>query len=175
MKSYLEIQVPIRYDAQWFVELRFALRQVNIRWQIGCYHITMAFLNETPLNVNLSPILEKHLNQLNAPTLSFDNLDAFSTQSGPHIIFLTATSIPDDFSSTIDSIRAELKAIGCQIQSSFRLHVTLGRVIDSNITLESVQKMVGTVSLPTITLTLSKVDYREFRGKTIYETKLRHQ
>ena len=47
MKSYLEIQVPLRYDAHWLEGLRTALHQINVRWQMGYYHITMAFLDET--------------------------------------------------------------------------------------------------------------------------------
>ena len=50
MKSYLEIYVPIQFDEPWFVELRNALTGVPVRWQTGYYHITMAFLNETPAN-----------------------------------------------------------------------------------------------------------------------------
>lgn len=172
MKSYLEIQVPLRYDAHWLEVLRTALHQVNVRWQMGYYHITMAFLDDTPQDINLCPILEKHLNRLNAPTLSFDKLDAFATRSGTYIIYLTASDIPQNFISVIESIRKELKETGCRIDSDFRLHVTLGRAFDSKIELSKLQEIIGTVSIPSISLTLTDVDYRVFRGKTIYEKKL---
>ncbi len=173
MKSYLEIQVPLRYDAPWQEELRDVLRHVNVRWQKGYYHITVAFLDETPLDKNLCPILERHLNQLNAPTLTFDKLDVFSTRSATHIIYLTASDVPHDFLSAIDSIRTELKAAGSRMDSNFRLHVTLGRVVDPRIKLQTLRELVGKVPLPSLPLTLCDVDYREFRGRTFYETRLK--
>ena len=81
MKSYLEIYVPIQFDEPWFVELRNALTGVPVRWQTGYYHITMAFLNETPANLDLLPILKKHLTVFPAPVLTFDKLDVLSTYS----------------------------------------------------------------------------------------------
>ena len=61
MKTYLEIQVPLRYNASWFQELRFACQNIDVRWQMAYYHITMAFVDETPEDVDLRPLLEKHL------------------------------------------------------------------------------------------------------------------
>ncbi|MBO5627881.1 MAG: hypothetical protein J5965_02230 [Aeriscardovia sp.] len=172
MKSYLEIYVPIQFDEPWFVELRNALTGVPVRWQTGYYHITMAFLNETPANLDLLPILKKHLTVFPAPVLTFDKLDVLSTYSGMFIVHLTSTTIPDDFLLLTEAIRSNMKAVGCQINSEFRLHVTLGRIIDKDISLQNLQDLVSTVSLKPFTLMLSDVDYREFRGKTIYETKL---
>ena len=172
MKSYLEIQVPLSYDAHWLEELRGVLHHVGVKWQMGYYHITMAFLDETPVDINLCPILEKHLKTLDAPTLTFDKLDVFTTRSGTHIIYLTASDIPHDFLSTIDAIREEFRCVGCVMDSSFCLHVTLGRVLDSKIKLTKLQKLVRTVDLPNISLKLSDVDYREFRGRILYETHL---
>ena len=174
MKTYLEIYVPISYEASWFMQLREALGRVAVRWQRGYYHITMAFLDVTPENVNLIPILEKHLKGMHAPTLTFDKLDVFTGRSGTHIIYLTATDIPQDFLSVIDAIREELKAAGCRINSPFRLHVTLGRVFDKRIKLNVLLNKVETVALDAFSLTLDQVDFREFRGKTIYETKISH-
>ena len=45
MQSYIEIKVPISWDEPWFQDLREELDGVNIRWQRGYYHITMAFLD----------------------------------------------------------------------------------------------------------------------------------
>ena len=47
MKTYLEIKVPLRYDAIWFEELRRAFQQIEVKWQTGFFHITMAFIDDT--------------------------------------------------------------------------------------------------------------------------------
>lgn len=172
MKTYLEIYVPISFDASWFKQLRDALGRVAVRWQKGYYHITMAFLDVTPEDVNLIPILEKHLKRMNALTLTFDKLDVFTSRSGTHILYLTATDVPQDFLTAIDSIREDLKAAGCRIDSPFRLHVTLGRVPNRRIKLNMLQNRVESVALDAFSLTLDKVDYRKYGGKTIYETKI---
>ena len=172
MKTYLEIQVPLKYNASWFQELRLACRNIDVKWQMAYHHITMAFVDETPENIDLRPLLEKHLKTFTAPTLTFDKLDVFTAMSGMHIIYLTATDVPQSFLSLIENIRSDMKAAGCVVDSWFRLHVTLGRVKDPQITLAAIQKLTESVSLPAFSLTLEDVDYRVFRGKTIYETKL---
>ena len=173
MKTYLEIQVPLRYDATWFQKLRLAYSNIDVRWQMAYHHITMAFVDETPENIDLRPLLEKHLNMFTAPTLTFDKLDVFTAMSGMHIIYLTATDVPQSFLSLIENIRSDIKAVGCVVDSGFRLHVTLGRVKDPHIQLSAIQELTESVSLPAFSLTLEDVDYRVFRGKTIYETKLK--
>ena len=35
MKTYLEIKVPLRYDAIWFEELRRVFQQIEVKWQIN--------------------------------------------------------------------------------------------------------------------------------------------
>lgn len=57
MKCFLEIEVPVRYDALWFKELRDACKGVDVRWQRAWHHITMAFLDEMPAGVNFRGIL----------------------------------------------------------------------------------------------------------------------
>jgi 2'-5' RNA ligase len=172
MKTYLEIQVPLRYNASWFQELRLACRNIDVRWQMAYHHITMAFVDETPENIDIRPLLEKHLNAFPAPTLTFDKLDVFTAMSGMHIIYLTATDVPQSFLSLIENIRSDMKTAGCVVDSWFRLHVTLGRVKDPHIQLATIQELMESVSLPAFSLTLEDVDYRIFRGKTLYETKL---
>ena len=172
MKTYLEIQVPLKYDASWFQKLRLAYSNIDVRWQMAYHHITMAFVDETPEDVDLRPLLEKHLNTFPAPTLTFDKLDVFTAMSGMHIINLTATDVPQSFLSLIENIRSDLTSAGCVMDSCFRLHVTLGRVKDTNIQLSAIQELMESVSLPAFSLTLEDVDYRIFRGKTLYETKL---
>ena len=81
MKTYLEIQVPLRNDAAWFKDLRSICQYIDVRWQMGHFHITMAFIDETPTGVDLCPLLEKYLRTFTAPILSFDKLDAFTSNS----------------------------------------------------------------------------------------------
>ena len=172
MKTYLEIQVPIRYDAPWFKKLRTALDDISVKWQEGYYHVTMAFLDDTPSNVDLHPILEKHLGQACAPTITFDKLDVFATRSGMYIVNLTSSSVPEDFLHLTEIIRNDLKDVGCQMQSGFLFHVTLGRISEPHIDISDLKHLVEDVEISPFSLTLTEVDYRVFRGRTIYKTKL---
>lgn len=167
MKSYLELKVPIRYEDSWFEELRDLLDGVDIRWQRGYYHITMAFLDFAPDNVNLRPGLNGILDEAVAPTITFDRLDAFA--SGPHrqVIHLTTTDAPADFLALVEDVRRYFKSKGCVIQSDFRLHVTLGRVQDSSMNVRKLKDIISQVQLPVFTMTLQDVEYRIFRGKTL--------
>lgn len=172
MKTYLEIKVPIRYDAKWFEQLRTAFRDTPAVWQQGFFHITMAFCDETPIDVDLNATLEKHLGKAVSPELTFDYLNAFVATSGMYIVHLGVSKIPESFSSLVEAIRKDLIEAGCKLQSDFKLHVTLGRIKDMNIELSTIQQLAKSVSLHSFTLKLTEVDYREFRGKVIYETKL---
>jgi len=173
MKTYLEIQVPLRNDIGWFKDLRSICQNIDVRWQMGYYHITMAFVDETPIGIDLRPLLEKYLRNFPAPILTFDKLDAFTSMSGMHIIYLAATEIPKSFISLVQAIRTDMKSAGCVMNSDFRLHVTLGRVKDPRIQLSTLQDLLGEVNLYAFSQTLTDVDYRVFRGGTIYETHLR--
>ena len=172
MNTYLEIKAPIKYDDPCFRQLRDLFADIPVRWQRDYYHITMAFINETPEDTDICPILRKHLANVVAPELTFDQLDVFSTRSGMHIFHLSASQVSEGFLSLTESIRADMKAAGCLIQSDFMLHVTLGRLRDFNIRLPILKRMIRSFPLPSFTLTLTDVDYREFRGSTIYETQL---
>ena len=172
MKSYLEIKVPISLDDYWFRELRDLLDGVDIRWQRGYYHITMAFLDFAPDGVNLVPGLNGILEEALAPTITFDTLDAFA--SGPHrqVIHLTTTDAPEDFLTLVEDVRRYFKSKGCVIQSDFRLHVTLGRVQDPRMNVRKLKEIISQVDLPTFTMELTGVEYRIFRGKTLGMWKL---
>ena len=154
MKTYLELLVPIRNDAKWFKDLRTAFRGKNVKWQQGYYNITIAFCDETPVDVDLCPILEKHLCSSVSPELTFDYLNAFRTRSGIHIVYLGVTNIPDSFNSLVDGIRKDLSNAGCKILSDFKLHITLGRVADKTIRLATVQKLIKSIPQPRLTLKL---------------------
>jgi len=168
MQSYIEIKVPIGWEEPWFEELRDRLNGVNIRWQRGYYHITMAFVDETPQGVDLITGLNHRLHQSTAPTLTFNTLDAFATGGGRRqVIYLTTTITPPDFQSLVDDIRNHFKVKGSVIQSDFRLHVTLGRVDDHRMNVTKLKKVISEVDVPPMTLTLTSVEFRIFRGKTL--------
>ena len=167
MKSYLELKVPIRYEDSWFQQLRTLLDGVDIRWQRGYYHITMAFLDFAPDGVNLVPGLNGILDEAMAQTITFDKLDAFASGYHRQVIHLTTTDAPDDFLALVKDVRRYFISKGCEIQSDFKLHVTLGRVQDSRMNVRKLQDIISQVDLPTITMELTGVEYRVFRGKTL--------
>lgn len=167
MKSYIEIKVPISFEDSWFRELRDLLDGVDIRWQRGYYHITMAFLDFAPDNVNMIPGLNSILHDAIAPTITFDKLDAFASGYHRQVIHLTTTDAPEEFLALVDDIRRYFLAKGCEIQSDFKLHVTLGRVQDPRMNVRKLQDIISQVDLPTMTMELKDVEYRVFRGKTL--------
>ena len=172
MKTYLEIHVPLRYDAVWFQKLRDSFDGIPVWWQQGFFHITMAFCDETPEDVDLSPILDRHFSNAKAPEINFDKLDAFETPSGMYIIDLTTSHVPDSFHSMVEYIREDLKRAGCCMNSCFKLHVTLGRLRDYDIKLPELQNRVSQIPLPEFKLKLTNIDYRVYRGEILYQTYL---
>ena len=173
MKSYLEIKVPISFDAPWFSELRTALKDIPVYWQNGYYHITMAFLDETRNLPEVEAIMHKYLDNANAVSITFDKLDVFSTWSGLFIVHLTATHIPEAFQSLTNEIRNEIALTGSKIQSDFRLHVTLGRISEPKAEVDDIGFLIDEVNFLPLSLTLNEVEYREFRGRSIYKNKLK--
>lgn len=173
MKTYLEIKVPIRFDARWFDELRCKMRDTKVKWQERYFHITMAFCDETP-DADLRSVLIRPLTKTHSPKLCFDKLDVFESNTGMFIIHLGVTNIPTEFSALVDDIRNALKDKGCVMLSDFKLHVTLGRLKDSSLDISVIKKIIDTVSLPVFSLSLTEVEYKEFGTRhTIYETKLK--
>lgn len=168
MKTYLEIKVPIKYDDPWFEELRNLFVGIPVRWQKGFYHITMVFVNDTPKGVDLRPMLEKHLATAPAPEITFDRLDAFSIKPGRFLIHLATTHIPESFLALTQAIRLDMKNLGCVIHSDFMLHVTLGRVNSFDVELSDLKDIIDRILPPSCTLTLTDLEYRVLRGRTIY-------
>ena len=173
MQTYFEVNLPICNKTRWMNELKSKLISVPVRWQNGHYHITLAFLNDSPKDLDVPSIIGEHMVKVDTQELSFDKLDVFTaTSANLHIVNLTVTSIPDSFKHWVDEIRADLIASGCKLQSSFRLHVTLGRVDASAIDIDSLRDLIETVNSPCFSLPLKTFDYREYRGETIKQWNL---
>lgn len=160
MQNYLKIDVPLLKNARWFDALKRTLNGYPVKWQNEGYHITMAFINENPNHINLIPIFEKHLSSAVAPVLLFDKVDVFTANSGKeHIINLTSTTVPDSFLSLVESIRNDLKEVGCILESDFKLHVTLGRQNISNIDLKTLCSLIEQVEFTPFNLTLTDAHF----------------
>ncbi|MBO4658546.1 MAG: hypothetical protein J5637_02865 [Prevotella sp.] len=80
--------------------------------------------------------------------------------------------VPTHLLALIESIRADMQTAGCVISSDFKLHVTLGRVNSSDASLSEIKEEISSITPPSFMLTLTDVDYRIYRGRTIYETQL---
>ena len=175
-QTYIEIEVPLRQSAEWMGELKQVMREayVPVRWQNGYYHITLAFLEKVPSREEVISIVNKHLELFEAPELTFDKLDAFGKRSGGGVLFLTCTAVPENFMRIVDALRKDLEASGCMIEADFKLHVTLGRVErDARVDAERLRELAGSVDVPAFSLRLKTVNYREFRGRTLYSLALK--
>ena len=160
MNTYLSINVPVDTEAQWYNSLTRELERVDVRWQHGHYHITLAYLDETPEGVDFGSVISTKVVGKAAPYLTFDKLDAFTGGSGKeHIIYLTVSDIPESFSSWVTEIRKDIVSAGGVIKSGFKLHVTLGRVDAGKISLEELQARINKVRVPSFSLRLSELEY----------------
>ena len=169
MKTYLEIKVPISYNAPWFSELRKALKDMPVHWQNGYYHITMAFLDETRNIPEIEAIMHSYLDNANAVSITFNKLDVFTTNSGMKIVHLTTDSIPDDFQKLVNNIRNDISGnTSTSMLSDFRLHVTLGRISMPEADINDVGFLIDEIDFSPFTLTLNEVEYRVFRGRSLY-------
>lgn len=169
MKTYLEIKVPISYNAPWFSELRKTLKDMPVHWQNGYYHITMAFLDETRNIPEIEAIMHSYLDNANAVSITFNKLDVFTTNSGMKIVHLTTDSIPDDFQKLVNNIRNDISGnTSTSILSDFRLHVTLGRISMPEADINDVGFLIDEIDFSPFTLTLNEVEYRVFRGRSLY-------
>lgn len=172
LKSYLEIKVPISFEAPWFVELRESLKDMPVLWQRDFYHITMAFIDDTQHQKDIEAIMHKYLDNAKPVSITFDKLDVFTATNGMQIVNLTATDVPADFQTLVDDIRCNISCTNSNIQSEFKLHVTLGRITEPEADIDDVGFLIDEIDIPPFTLTLNEVEYREFRGRCIYKNKL---
>lgn len=143
-----------------------------MHWQNDYYHITMAFIDDTQHLSDVEAIMHKYLDNAHPVTLTFDTLDVFITNTGMYIVHLSASNIPEEFQKLVDDIRCDICCTNSNIQSDFLLHVTLGRITDTEVWVEEVASLIDEINLPPFTLTLDEVEYRLFRGRSIYKNKL---
>lgn len=166
-QSYLQLFVPLDRRARWYRALKVTLSGVRgTRWQDGHFHVTVAFINDD-VDVagagKLAEVMDGELVGMAAPVLTFDTLEAFTTQGGGmHIVYLTASRVPDGWVAFVDRLRAKLIGLGYHL-GPFQLHVTLVRVPVGSIGLEDLRRHIGSVDAPQLSSTLTKADYRFYR------------
>ena len=166
-KTYLQFFVPLDRRVGWYRALKAALGGVRgTRWQDGHFHVTAAFVNDE-IDVagaeKLTEIIDGELSGMAAPVLSFDTLEAFTTQGGGmHFVYLTVSRVPDEWAAFVDRLRVKLIGLGYHL-GPFQLHVTLARVPVGSIGLEDLRRRIGSVPAPQIASTLTKADYRFYR------------
>ena len=173
MKSYLEIKVPITFDDPWFVELRHSLKGMPVLWQRDYYHITMVFIDDTQNLTAIQAIMHKYLDNAQAITITFNKLDVFATRSGMLVVHLTTSSMPKTFQTLVNSIRDEIGSTNSKMQSGFRLHVTLGRISEPSSDIDDIGFLIDEIDFMPFALTLNEVEYRVFRGRSIYKSTLK--
>ena len=168
MKTYLEIKVPISYSAPWFSELRKALKDMPVLWQKGYYHITVAFIDHTQHLSDVEAIMHKYLDHAHPVNITFDKLDVFTAGSGLMIVHLGTSNVPEGFQTLVDDIRRDISCTQSSIQSDFKLHVTLGRITEPEADIDDVGFLIDEIDFTPFTLALNEVEYRIFRGRSIY-------
>ncbi len=181
MRNYLELKVLIRREAAWFNSLRNALAKadVPVTWKKSEYHITVAFMKDDQHVEELQTAFDEVLNKAGAPQLTLDKVGVFRTMSGEElIVFLTSSAPSERVMSLVDSLRSEVEKIGANMESNFRLHITLGRIKARLASLEQVEEVVKKIDVPPFTLTLQDAEYRYTKfcsDKSIQEWNLKKE
>ena len=92
-------------------------------------------INKIPFECEISELytvpMQKYLDSAKPVSITFDKLDVFTATNGMLIVNLTATEIPEDFQTLVDDIRCDVCCTNSNIQSDFKLHVTLGLITES--------------------------------------------
>ena len=162
-QSYLQFHVPLDRNARWYKDAMAALGGVRgVRWQNGNFHFTVAFFGDNysiAKAAEVAEVLNGELMGTIAPCLSFDTLDAFTGNKGEaHVLYLTASHVPDEWEALVEKVRIKLKECGYKI-GPYRTHVTLARIPVGSISLEDLKERIGRVTVPSFTLILNKADY----------------
>ena len=166
-ESYLQIHVPLDYNSPWFQHLRAALAKVTREWHRS-FHITLAFIKDK-LDIiaarEVANLLYSVLSGVGPLSITFDKLDAFPNQKGTqHIVNLTASRDQPALTDIVNKVRTKLIEHGYNL-GPYRLHVTLSSIKVTDIDLEPLQEIIGSVKMQPFTLTLYRADYR-FLGET---------
>ena len=130
------------------------------------FHLTAAFIKNLPgadKDARVVSLLDRDLKGLPSMDINFDTVVAFTGTGGDkHYVCLSAAEPAPALTDVIDKIRARLTAHGYCLDP-YRFHVTLAEIPVVSIGLKELQSRVGSVSVPTFSLTLTKADYR-FKG-----------
>lgn len=171
-QTYFELLVPINYQAQWFANLQEAFREVKVIWGRNG-HITVAFVNSNPKRKNLCHVVQPIIEKTQAFHITFDKVDAFmNLDQTETIICLTATNIPQEFTTFQQTMHQSITEAGCNV-TDFKFHVTLGRVKTAVMDFETVRQKVNAVAIPPFTLKLSHLRFRVRRERCIANWKLK--
>ena len=168
MKTYLEIKVPIYYSAPWFSELSKVLKDMPVLCHTGFYLLTLAFIYNNQHLSDVEAIMHKYLDHAHPVNITFDKLDVFTAGNGMKIVHLGTNNIPEGFQTLVDDIRRDISCTNSNIQSDFKLHVTLGRISEPEASIDDVGFLIDEIDFMPFTLTLNEVEYRVFRGRSIY-------
>lgn len=163
--------VPSVFETDSFGMLRRQLGDFPVHWQHDCHHITMVFIDETHNADVIKSIICRNLANVHPIKITFDKFNAFTAHSGMHIIHLAASNVPNELLLLNKKIRKEIiDDTGSAIYSDFYLHVTLGRVMDKEIMLEDICRVIDKVESPSYSFSLNEVIFRYFRGPIISKT-----
>ncbi len=172
MSSYIEVGVPLKQDAEWFRDLRVKMseRGIDVKWQNSHYHITLAFIYKFADGYSRHAPLFQSVVYRAAPSLTFDKVEAFTTKSGHHVIYLTSTSPSEKFTEMVECVRETVDRLGCEYAPEFKLHVTLGRVDAKQISLNDLKQAIREVCVPSFTLRLFNARYLEYQTHKVYDS-----
>ena len=165
MQTYLKIEVGLNRNTSWYSALQRKMKEteINVNWQLGSFHITVAFMNDDAHKEQLKTIFGNIIRQHPAPQLTFNKLDAFTSKnSRQHIVNLTSTCESEEFTALINQLRTAAVEVGASPED-YRLHVTLGRVEGDAASLDTISDILSTVQLKPFTLKLTNIEYR-YRG-----------
>lgn len=164
-EHYLKMNVPIKWDADWFRALRAAVDKEcgkeHVKWQRGNYHITVSFFKNSHHVEALTEIFNRIMHGSVAQEITFDEVNAFVTRDGKEIIVnLTASKPTAAFNAFVDRLRKTALKTGAEMEPDFCLHVTLGRIATEKVAIEDATEVAESIEVPAFTLTLNELEYR---------------
>ena len=172
--NYLELEIPLRKDAEWFENLRNAMKSKGIpaRWTRKSFHITAVFIFEGKHVKELEAAFSRHLEDREAPSLTLDKLDAFTTY-GDIIVNITSSQPSESLTALIKELRAEAEKLGVDYRRDFRLHITIGKIDKAKADMTTIASVINSLEVPAFTLKVNTANYRHKGGKTIQTWQMR--